>query len=108
MIGRAQLQPMAGETCTIHSKAMAAVFCLINVTRCPGAFQQNHMSRSVQGEAKTPCPERGEQEIAVPLLKTIHSQLTLRRTLTTDQQLAPQPFLQQLQRFNETAEELSA
>ena len=95
---------MAGEACTIHSKAMAAVLSLINITRCPGPFQQHHVPRSVQGETKTTCPEGGEQKIAVPFLKTIHSQLTLRRTLRTNQQLAPQPLLQQDQRFNETAE----
>ena len=63
------------------------------------------MSRAVEGEAQTPCSESGKKQIAVPLLKTINSKLTLRRTLTTDQQLATQPLLQQLKRFDESTEE---
>ena len=63
------------------------------------------MSRAVEGEAQTPCSESGKKQIAVPPLKTIDSKLTLRRTLTADQQLTTKPLLQQQKRFDESTEE---
>jgi len=105
LVGSSELQPMAGETHAIHSKAMAAVFRLINIAWCPGPFQENNVSRAMEGKAQTPCSESGKKKIAVPPLKTIDSKLTLRRTLTTNQQFATQPLLQQLKRFDESTEE---
>jgi ERCC4-related helicase len=104
LIGRTELQPMARETVT-HPKAMAAVFGLLKITRSPGPLQKNHMSSTMQREAKGSSAIRCQQAIAFSLLKTIHRLLTFKRTLSSCHQFPTNPLMQQLKRCNKRAEQ---
>ena len=84
---------------------MAAILRLLQISWSPGTFQKHHMSRPMQGESKPARAVGGEQQIAVLLLKAIHSALTILWTLTSGEQLSADPLMQQHQRINEATED---
>ena len=53
---------------------MTTVLRLIHISGRQ-AVQEHHMARTVQGEAQPPVPNVASR-VAVPLLETVHSQLT--------------------------------
>ena len=84
---------------------MAAILRLLEISRCPGTFQEHHVPRSMQGEPKPTCAVGRQEQITVLLLKTIHSALTLLGTLTPGEQLATDPLMKQHQGIDEPTED---
>ena len=103
LVSGTELQPVAGQPIP-HPKAVAAILRLLEISRCPGAFQEHHMPRSMQGETKPTCAIGRQQQITVLLLKAIHSSLTLLGTLTPGEQLSADSLMKQNEGINKTTE----
>ena len=63
------------------------------------------MPSTMQGESQPAGAIRGKKEIAGTALKPIHRQLALAGALAAGEQLATDMLMQQLQRFDKSAEQ---